>query len=111
MTATLIETPLLARWAEQQVRVFLDYTPLPYSQIVARPEAVHVVVATVADLTAWQAELGGEIRQGQPVAGVAAWVLFTETPPTKGRTAQVRVSTLVVDGESAPQTSQSGVAA
>lgn len=83
------------------LRVFLDYTPLPSTSVVGRPERVHVMLAEVDDLEPWLEALGGRIVvRPADESGVEMWTLRTRLPATAYREAlPVWVHVPVVEGE------------
>lgn len=103
MSVTLLHAPTprltdreKARRNEDAARTLIDTYSLPCAQVMGLPSAAHVTVTALDDLYEWQERRGGRIEHGTPVAGVAAWVLHTETDPVRGHTVSVHVSTLVI---------------
>jgi hypothetical protein len=82
------------------VQALLDYTALPAPTLIARPEAVFVMVADIDDLGLWLRELDGKIHRTSASDGLELWTLVTQTPPSRrlGRV-PVRVSVPVPMGE------------
>ncbi|WP_406337329.1 hypothetical protein [Streptomyces sp. NBC_00649] len=82
------------------VEAAVAYLALPAPTLVARPDAVHVTVNDVDDLSAWVYFLGGEVRRGPSSDGAALWTLRTETPARPdGSKVTVYVHAAVVDGD------------
>lgn len=82
------------------VECLLSSTDLPAPTMIARPEAVHVMVADVDDLGQWLTERGGDIHISAPFEGVELWTLHTSTEPLPdGSSVAVRVSVPVPVGE------------
>lgn len=82
------------------VEALLGYLPLPAPPLVARPDAVHITVTDVDDLSAWVYALGGEVHRGPAADGAALWTLRTATPVrADGSTVAILVHPAVVDGD------------
>lgn len=88
---TLPEAPLPSPYAMQRdnrdaVQVLIDRTGLPAPTLVPEPRVVHVMLADIDDMAPWFAELGGRVSH-YPTPGVRAWLLRTELPATRRRSA------------------------
>ncbi|SDL33910.1 hypothetical protein [Streptomyces indicus] len=82
------------------VETTVAYLALPAPTLVARPDAVHVIVADSDDLGRWLYHLGGEVHRGPHTDDAALWTLRTETPVRgDGSKVAVRVHATVVDGD------------
>ncbi|MFI7010024.1 hypothetical protein [Streptomyces sp. NPDC050145] len=82
------------------VETTLSYLALPAPTLVARPDAVHITVNDVDDLSAWMFHLGGEIHRGPSADGASLWTLSTTTPArANGSTVAILVHAAVVDGD------------
>ncbi|MYT56911.1 hypothetical protein GTW29_09260 [Streptomyces sp. SID7834] len=83
------------------VQAVIDNLSLPAPTMVARPDAVHIAVASVEDLAQWMFALGGTVRRGIEISGASLWTLHTITPVRlDGTTVAIRVHVPVVSGES-----------
>lgn len=82
------------------VQSVIDGLGLPAPTIVVRPDAVHITLADVDDLSQWMYELGGTVRRGVEIDGASLWTLHTETPRRgNGSTVRILVHVPVVSGE------------
>ncbi|MEV5140313.1 hypothetical protein AB0K71_06110 [Streptomyces syringium] len=82
------------------VEILLDYTPVPAPVIIARPEAVYVMVTAMDDLGQWLYERGGEVHVSPAFEGMRVWTLHTHTDAARdGSRVAIRVSVAVPDGE------------
>lgn len=82
------------------VEAAVAYLVLPAPTLVARPDAVHVTVNDVDDLSAWVFFLGGDVSRGPSSDGAALWTLRTETPARPdGSKVAILVHAAVVDGD------------
>ncbi|MFE2747368.1 hypothetical protein ACFXKX_24070 [Streptomyces scopuliridis] len=80
--------------------VVIDNYALPATTMVARPDAVHIMLADVDDLAVWLDALGGDVHRGAETDGASLWTLHTRTPRgLRGTTVPIRVHAPVVVGE------------
>ncbi|NUP73205.1 MAG: hypothetical protein HOQ07_00915 [Sinomonas sp.] len=102
---TLAEAPLPSVYALESdnriaVESMLNYLPLPAPTIIARQDAVYVMVADLDDLGEWLRERGGRIHRSSAADGLELWTLLTSTPErADGSSVLVRVSVPVPMGE------------
>ncbi|MFD8806255.1 hypothetical protein [Streptomyces sp. NPDC059597] len=104
----------LAQTSDNRIAVesLLDYTPLPAPTLIARADAVFVMVADVDDLGQWLHALGGRIHRTSAADGLELWTLLTATPKrADGSSVQVRVSVPVPMGELVQDEIRAAVAA
>lgn len=94
------------------VEAMLDYLPLPAPTVIARPDAVFVMVADVDDLGEWLRARGGTIHRTSAADGLELWTLLTSTPKRRdGSSVPVRVSVPVPMGETVQDFIHQAVAA
>ncbi|WP_055696546.1 hypothetical protein [Streptomyces silaceus] len=82
------------------VEAMLNYVPVPAPTMIARAEAVFVMVADLDDLGVWLQARGGVIHVSSAGDGLELWTLLTTTPKRgDGSSVPVRVSVPVPMGE------------
>ncbi|MEV8394782.1 MULTISPECIES: hypothetical protein [unclassified Streptomyces] len=82
------------------VQATIDGFALPAPTLVARPDAVHIMLADIDDLAQWLYALGGKVHRGAETDGASLWTLRTRTPRgLRGTTVPLRVHAPVVVGE------------
>ncbi|SFK75159.1 hypothetical protein [Streptomyces pini] len=88
-----------ARTNAVAVEVTRDYLNLPALAVKARPDAVHVTVADVCDLSRWMFALGGRAHTGPVDDGAVLVTLRTATPDRPGGAVPIVVHAVAVEGE------------